>query len=138
MQAGEVAPVGMRGAADPPLVMLTTLSTEELIQRLTRSGGSAELLRSSLSSLDGEFNVMYSMKGRRAASRPERCGTILMALCSIRSERPFSERLNYAQPDPLAPPDPDAATRGPESGPNQQPCGRPAKVAVKLRSVSSF
>jgi transposase len=88
--------VGMRGAPDPQLAMLTTLSTEELIpvdhpiRRIRR------VVEDVLVELDGEFDAMYSTKGRRSVP-PEALlkATILMALYSIRSERAFCERLNY-------------------------------------------
>ena len=46
--------------------------------------------------LDGEFDSMYSSKGRRSVP-PEALlkATVLMALYSIRSERAFCEMLNY-------------------------------------------
>jgi len=86
----------MRGAPDPQLAMLMSLSPEELIpvghpiRRIRR------VVDDVLVELDGEFDVMYSSKGRRSVP-PEALlkATVLMALYSIRSERAFCEMLNY-------------------------------------------
>jgi transposase len=86
----------MRGAPDPQLAMLMSLSPEELIpvghpiRRIRR------VVDEVLVELDGEFDVMYSSKGRRSVP-PEALlkATVLMALYSIRSERAFCEMLNY-------------------------------------------
>ncbi len=88
--------VGMRGAPDPQLAMLTTLSTEELIPADHPIRRIRRVVEDVLVELDGEFDAMYSSKGRRSVP-PEALlkATILMALYSIRSERAFCERLNY-------------------------------------------
>src|SRR5215213_1359575 len=86
----------MRGAPDPQLAMLMSLSPEELIpvghpiRRIRR------VVDDVLVELGGEFDVMYSSKGRRSVP-PEALlkATVLMALYSIRSERAFCEMLNY-------------------------------------------
>jgi transposase len=86
----------MRGAPDPQLAMLTTLSTEELIPTDHPIRRIRRIVEDILVELDGEFDAMYSTKGRRSVP-PEALlkATILMALYSIRSERAFCERLNY-------------------------------------------
>ena len=86
----------MRGAPDPQLAMLTTLSTEELIPVAHPIRRIRRIVEDVLIELDGEFDAMYSTKGRRSVP-PEALlkATILMALYSIRSERAFCERLNY-------------------------------------------
>jgi transposase len=88
--------VGMRGAADPQLAMLSTLSTEELIPSGHPIRRIRRVVDDVLGELDGDFGAMYSTKGRRSVP-PEALlkATILMALYSIRSERAFCERLNY-------------------------------------------
>lgn len=76
--------------------MLTTLSTEELIPAGHPIRRIRRVVEDVLVELDGEFDAMYSAKGRRSVP-PEALlkATILMALYSIRSERAFCERLNY-------------------------------------------
>ena len=88
--------VGMRGAPDPQLAMLTTLSPEELIPADHPIRRIRRVVEAVLVELDGEFDAMYSTKGRRSVP-PEALlkATVLMALFSIRSERAFCERLNY-------------------------------------------
>lgn len=88
--------VGMRGTPDPQLAMLTTLSTEELIPAAHPIRRIRRVVEDVLVELDGEFDAMYSTKGRRSVP-PEALlkAKILMALYSIRSERAFCERLNY-------------------------------------------
>ncbi len=88
--------MGMRGAPDPQLAMLTTLSTEELIPADHPIRRIRRVVEDVLVELDGEFDAMYSAKGRRSVP-PEALlkATVLMALYSIRSERAFCERLNY-------------------------------------------
>jgi transposase len=88
--------VGMRGAPDPQLAMLTTLSTEELIPAGHPIRRIRRVVEDVFVELDGEFDAMYSTKGRRSVP-PEALlkATVLMALYSIRSERAFCERLNY-------------------------------------------
>jgi len=87
---------GMRGTPDPQLAMLTTLSTEELIPADHPIRRIRRVVEDVLVELDGEFDAMYSAKGRRSVP-PEALlkATVLMALYSIRSERAFCERLNY-------------------------------------------
>ena len=88
--------VGVRGTPDPQLAMLTTLSTEELIPAAHPIRRIRRVVEDVLVELDGEFEMMYSAKGRRSVP-PEVLlkATVLMALYSIRSERAFCERLNY-------------------------------------------
>ena len=88
--------VGMRGAPDPQLAMLMTLSPEELIPAGHPIRRIRRVVEDVLVELDGEFDAMYSSKGRRSVP-PEALlkATVLMALYSIRSERAFCERLNY-------------------------------------------
>ncbi len=88
--------VGMRGAPDPQLAMLTTLSTEELIpvdHPIRRIRAVVDVV---LGELDDVFDGMYSVGGRTSVP-PETLlkATVLMAMYSIRSERAFCERLNY-------------------------------------------
>ena len=88
--------VGMRGVPDPQLAMLMTLSPEELIPAGHPIRRIRRVVEDILVELDGEFEAMYSSKGRRSVP-PEALlkATVLMALYSIRSERAFCERLNY-------------------------------------------
>jgi transposase len=86
----------MRGAPDPQLAMLTTLSTEELIPAdhpIRRIRAVVDVV---LAELDDVFDAMYAAGGR-ASVPPETLlkATVLMAMYSIRSERAFCERLNY-------------------------------------------
>ena len=81
---------------DPQLAMLMTLSPEELIPAGHPIRRIRRVVEDILVELDGEFEAMYSSKGRRSVP-PEALlkATVLMALYSIRSERAFCERLNY-------------------------------------------
>ena len=86
----------MRGAPDPQLAMLTSLSTEELIPAdhpIRRIRAVVDVV---LAELDEVFDGMYAAGGR-ASVPPETLlkATVLMAMYSIRSERAFCERLNY-------------------------------------------
>jgi transposase len=86
----------MRGATDPQLAMLSSLSTEELIpvdHPIRRVRAVVDVV---LGELDDVFDGMYAAGGR-ASVPPETLlkATVLMALYSIRSERAFCERLNY-------------------------------------------
>src|SRR5829696_5543078 len=86
----------MRGAPDPQLAMLTTLSTEELIPAdhpIRRIRAVVDVV---LAELDDVFDAMYAAGGRPSVP-PETLlkATVLMAMYSIRSERAFCERLNY-------------------------------------------
>ncbi len=86
----------MRGTPDPQLAMLMSLSPEELIPADHPIRRIRRVVDDVLVELDGEFDAMYSAKGRRSVP-PEVLlkATVLMALYSIRSERAFCERLNY-------------------------------------------
>src|SRR5215204_1979006 len=86
----------MRGAPDPQLAMLMSLSPEELIPAGHPIRRIRRVVDDVLVELDGEFEAMYSTRGRRSVP-PEALlkATVLMALYSIRSERAFCERLNY-------------------------------------------
>ena len=87
---------GMRGAPDPQLAMLTTLSTEDLIPSDHPIRRIRVIVDSVLAELDDTFDQMYAGTGRSSVP-PESLlkATILMAMYSIRSERAFCERLNY-------------------------------------------
>jgi transposase len=86
----------MRGEPERQLAMLTSLSAEELIPADHPIRRIRVVVDVVLAELDGEFDAMYSPKGRRSVP-PEQLlkATVLMALYSIRSERAFCERLNY-------------------------------------------
>jgi transposase len=86
----------MRGAPDPQLAMLTSLSTEELIPADHPIRRIRVVVDAVLADLDDVFETMYAEGGRRSVP-PETLlkATILMAMYSIRSERAFCERLNY-------------------------------------------
>jgi transposase len=86
----------MRGAPDPQLSMLTSLSTEELIPADHPIRKIRVVVDSVLAELDDVFDGMYAAGGR-ASVPPETLlkATVLMAMYSIRSERAFCERLNY-------------------------------------------
>src|SRR5678815_3895836 len=86
----------MRGAPDPQLAMLTSLSTEELIPVDHPIRRIRAVVDAVLADLDGTFEAMYAAGGRRSVP-PETLlkATVLMAMYSIRSERAFCERLNY-------------------------------------------
>ena len=88
--------VGMRGAPDPQLAMLTSLSTEELIPADHPIRRIRVVVDAVLAELDDVFDGMYAAGGRRSVP-PETLlkATVLMAMYSIRSERAFCERLNY-------------------------------------------
>jgi transposase len=86
----------MRGAPDPQLAMLTTLSTEDLIPADHPIRRIRVIVDAVLAELDDTFDQMYATSGRSSVP-PESLlkATILMAMYSIRSERAFCERLNY-------------------------------------------
>jgi transposase len=88
--------VGMRGAPDLQLAMLTTLSTEDLIPSDHPIRRIRAVVDAVLGDLDATFEAMYAAGGRRSVP-PETLlkSTVLMAMYSIRSERAFCERLNY-------------------------------------------
>lgn len=86
----------MRGAPDPQLAMLTTVSTEELIPVDHPIRRIRVVVDAVLAEMDDVFDAMYAVRGR-ASVPPEALlkATVLMAMYSIRSERAFCERLNY-------------------------------------------
>src|SRR5690606_21789581 len=86
----------MRGAPDPQMAVLTSLSTEDLIPADHPIRRIRVVVDAVLADLDGVFDGMYAARGR-ASVPPETLlkATVLMALYSIRSERAFCERLNY-------------------------------------------
>jgi transposase len=86
----------MRGTPDPQLVMLTTLSAEDLIPGDHPIRRIRVVVDAVLAELDEVFDGMYAAGGR-ASVPPETLlkATVLMAMYSIRSERAFCERLNY-------------------------------------------
>src|SRR6266851_6630100 len=86
----------MRGAPDPQLAMLTSLSTEDLIPADHPIRKIRAVVDVVLGDLDDVFDGMYAERGR-ASVPPETLlkATVLMAMYSIRSERAFCERLNY-------------------------------------------
>jgi transposase len=87
---------GMRGAPDPQLAMLTTLSSEDLIPPDHPIRRIRRVVDAVLVELDDVFDAMYATSGRSSVP-PETLlkSTVLMAMYSIRSERAFCERLNY-------------------------------------------
>src|SRR3954471_9358606 len=86
----------MRGAPDPQLAMLSSLSTEDLIPADHPIRRIRVVVDAVLADLDHVFDGMYAAGGR-ASVPPETLlnATVLMAMYSIRSERSFCERLNY-------------------------------------------
>jgi transposase len=86
----------MRGAPDPQLAMLTSLSTEDLIPVDHPIRRIRVVVEAVLAELDDTFDAMYAASGRSSVP-PEALlkSTVLMAMYSIRSERAFCERLNY-------------------------------------------
>jgi transposase len=86
----------MRGAPDPQLAMLTTLSPEELVPAGHPIRRIRAVVDAVLAEMDPEFEAMYASGGRPSVP-PETLlkATVLMALYSIRSERALCERLNY-------------------------------------------
>ena len=88
--------VFMRGAPDPQMAMLTTVSTEDLIPADHPIRKIRVVVDAVLAELDPVFDRMYAAGGR-ASGPPEALlkSTVLLAMYSIRSERAFCERLNY-------------------------------------------
>jgi transposase len=88
--------VFMRGAPDPQMAMLTTVSTEDLIPAEHPIRKIRVVVDTILGELDPVFDRMYATGGRSSVP-PEALlkATVLMAMYSIRSERAFCERLNY-------------------------------------------
>ena len=86
----------MRGAPDPQLSMLLSLSTEDLVPPDHPIRRIRAVVDAVLAELDETFDGMYAAGGRRSVP-PETLlkATVLMALYSIRSERAFCEQLNY-------------------------------------------
>jgi transposase len=86
----------MRGAPDPQLAMLSSLSTEDLIPGDHPIRRIRVVVDAVLAELDETFDGMYASGGPRSIP-PETLlkATVLMAMYSIRSERAFCERLNY-------------------------------------------
>src|SRR4051794_25608545 len=86
----------MRGSSDPQLVMLSSLSTEDLIPPDHPIRRIRVVVDAVLAEMDDTFQGMYASGGRRSVP-PEVLlkSTVLMALYSIRSERAFCEQLNY-------------------------------------------
>lgn len=78
------------------MAMLTTVSTEDLIPADHPIRKIRVVVDTVLAELDPVFDEMYATSGRRSVP-PETLlkATVLMAMYSIRSERAFSERLNY-------------------------------------------
>jgi len=88
--------VAMRGSVDAQLVMLSTLSTEDLIGAGHPIRWIKAVVDSVLGAMDSELGAMYASGGRPSVP-PEMLlkASVLMALYSVRSERAFCERLNY-------------------------------------------
>src|SRR6266508_3703030 len=88
--------VGMRGAPERQMAMLTTLSAEDFIPTDHPIRRIRKVVDEVLAELDPEFDAVYSRIGRPSVP-PEQLlkATVLMALYSIRSERALCERLHY-------------------------------------------
>jgi transposase len=88
--------VGMRGAPDPQLAMLTSVSTDDLIAPDHPIRRIRVVVDAVVAELNDVFDDMYAAGGRRSVP-PEVLlkSTVLMAMYSIRSERALCERLNY-------------------------------------------
>jgi transposase len=86
----------VRGKPEQQLMMLTSVSTEDLIPKGHPIRKIRRLVEEVLADLDGELDAMCSRIGRPSIP-PEQLlkATVLMALYSMRSERAFCERLNY-------------------------------------------
>ena len=82
---------GMRGAPDPQLAMLTSLSTEDLIPADHPIREIRAVVEEVLAELDDVFRPLYTAGGRRTVP-PETLlkATVLMAMYSIRSKRRFA------------------------------------------------
>ena len=76
--------------------MLSSLSTEDLIPPDHPIRRIRVVVDAVLAELDDTFDAMYAAGGRRSVP-PETLlkSSVFMAMCSIRSERAFCERLNY-------------------------------------------
>ena len=86
----------MRGRTDRQAEMLLGVDVEEFIPANHPIRRIRRLTDQVLADLSPRFSAMYSTIGRPSVP-PEHLikGTLLMALCSIRSERQFCERLRY-------------------------------------------
>ena len=86
----------MRGTVDDQMAMLSTLSTEDLIEADHPIRSIRATVDEVLAGLDGELGAMYPARGRPSVP-PEMLlkASVLMALFSVRSERAFCERLRY-------------------------------------------
>ena len=82
----------MRGVPERQVAMLTTLSTEDLIPAEHPIRRIRAVVDELLVSMNAQFDAMYSRNGRPSVP-PEQLlkATVLMALCSMRSERAFCE-----------------------------------------------
>jgi transposase len=88
--------VGMHGAVDPQLAMLTTLSPDSLIPKDHPIRRIRVVVDAVLAELDETFDEMYASSGRSSVPPATLLkSTVLMAMYTICSERAFCERLNY-------------------------------------------
>ena len=86
----------MRGHVDPQCGLFSYFSVEERIpvdHPLRRVKAQAEAV---LGSMSAQFDAMYASGGRPSIA-PEKLlkATLLIALCSVRSDRLFCEMLDY-------------------------------------------
>src|SRR5258708_32277363 len=84
----------MRGAETKQATMLNLLSPEQRVPKDHPLRRIKQLADAALAELSPVFDEMYSVKGRPSVP-PERLlkGSLLMAFCSVRSERLFCAQL---------------------------------------------
>jgi transposase len=86
----------MRGSTQKQVLMLSTLTPEQLVPADHPIRRIKVIVERALRELSPTFDAMYAKNGR-ASIPPERLlkGCLLIALYSVRSERQFCERLQY-------------------------------------------